>query len=283
MKKIPLIFLVLFILLVVFIIILLIEKKDEEKYEDINEDNEDIKDNHVSFLIFLTRRELWKKIKENTDFYNRLHSADLIARKTDNVQNYVVKIEKNVSEYNRDEKEKIKRCVLLANKKLKKVKTNWFTQQDSENIVKLPWIFGCVEGKEYEDGLPHTVKDTIIVPKEFIQRLGDNELSSLFIHEKIHIYQKHNKDIIDRYNSQNRVKKLRQRHKEDLIRANPDIDDWVYEKESGEKYGAFYRSNTPQSIRDVYMGIAGKASGNQKNEHPFEEMAIKIEEITRNL
>jgi len=210
-------------------------------------------------------------LKENDSFYKTLNETDLKARRVKSVDEYINNIKHSVSEYNESQKQKLKECVLTANKKLEKINNKWFSGKD---CAKLPWIFGCIKGKLYEDGLPHTIKDVIILSSENVDILNNNQLVDTIIHEKVHIYQKNDVNIINNYLSEYNIKRLKRREKMDKIRANPDIDEWLYEKD-GVMYGAFYNSNEPFSITDVYM------KGSQINEHPFEEMAIKITKIIK--
>ena len=55
-----------------------------------------------------------------------------------------------------------------------------------------------------------------------------------------------------------------------MIRANPDLDDWIYkDKITGFIYKCEYTSKEPQNILDV-------KNTDQLLEHPFEKMAVEI-------
>jgi hypothetical protein len=54
-----------------------------------------------------------------------------------------------------------------------------------------------------------------------------------------------------------------------MIRANPDLDEFIYMDENGIEMVYKYRSITPNGINDIIP---------IKNEHPFELMAYEIAE-----
>jgi len=97
-------------------------------------------------------------------------------------------------------------------------------------------------------------------------------LAQTLAHEKVHIYQKIYKDDIQEYLNENNIKLIRKRAMNDLGRANPDLDDYIY-KDDKIVYSANYNTEHPKSIEDItYNPKYGQSS-----EHPFEKMAIEIE------
>jgi hypothetical protein len=61
----------------------------------------------------------------------------------------------------------------------------------------------------------------------------------------------------------------RRRDSEPLIRANPDLDEYIYKDNDGEEMIYKYKSTMPKGINDIVPN---------KNEHPFEKMAYEISE-----
>jgi hypothetical protein len=53
------------------------------------------------------------------------------------------------------------------------------------------------------------------------------------------------------------------------MRANPDLDEWVYKCRKGGVMVLNYRSPTPNSISDILSGSA-------MDEHPYEHMAYYV-------
>ena len=92
------------------------------------------------------------------------------------------------------------------------------------------------------------------------------------MHEKVHIYQKIYKDHVEKYIKMNNFIKIKERSSSDNIRANPDLDNWIYKDSNNNIYQAIY-NNKPSSVEDItYLPF-----NSQSYEHPFEKMAIFIE------
>ena len=166
-------------------------------------------------------------------------------------------------------KKKIITCVKKADDILKDVNLEWF---NGKNAINISWNFGCIQGKMYENGLPHTRNNIIIISSEDINNFSENKLINTLIHEKTHIYQKIYPLDIKKYIEKHKFTKFKIRDKNDNIRANPDLDNWIYKDLSNNIYQASYNKN-PSSIEDInYFPI-----NNQLYEHPYEKMAIEIE------
>lgn len=138
----------------------------------------------------------------------------------------------------------------------------WFNPTEFNNI---PWKFIFVNGK-YEDNLPHTRKDVIILPIDELSRIK-NDLIELLIHEKIHIYQRKYADEMHTYLLKNGYEVIPGHQ---LKRANPDINEYTY-KRNNKIFSCDYVSKNPQNISDVFY-VGGDYT--QLNEHPFEALAI---------
>ena len=108
----------------------------------------------------------------------------------------------------------------------------------------------------------------IILSKRII-RGNYKWLIELLIHEKTHVFQKLYPDYASNYIKQNNFVKVG--HNKGIVRANPDIDDYIYADSSGNELKAVYRDNA-KSITDVIIS-------DQYYEHPFERMAIDFERI----
>jgi hypothetical protein len=204
---------------------------------------------------------------KHTSFYNTLYDVDLSVRDLKDINDYQIKIQDSVSEFNDDQKNKLVTAIQIANQKISNIHIEGF---DGEKASRMNWNIGCIKGISYENGLPHTVKKTIILPSHLVSSSSLHELVRLLIHEQVHVYQKTYPKDIDSYLSSNQISKYKKREPSDRIRANPDIDEWVYQNEKGV-YKLQY-IDQPRLITDTF-------SNDQRREHPFEEMAIRISEL----
>jgi hypothetical protein len=78
------------------------------------------------------------------------------------------------------------------------------------------------------------------------------------------------KKEINNYLKENGYTVSRRRDSEILIRANPDLDEYIYKDKDGKEMIYIYKSSMPQGINDVIPN---------DNEHPFEKMAEQIEKF----
>ena len=214
-------------------------------------------------IIFLKGSELYNIIKSNTEYYNKFSPSDMKVRNINNINEYIDKIKEAPIDINDNIKDKLTRCINNANNKLQSINIKGFNGVKASNIG---WKIGLVSGDIYEGGLPHTVKDTIILNIKNTN-YDDNILTRLLIHEMVHIYQKKYADDIKLYLEYNDFKIVKYRNNVDNIRANPDIDRNIYMK-NGMEYKLVYNNN-PTSIIDT-------VTSDQNYEHPFEQMAINI-------
>ena len=232
-------------------------------------DIKDIKDT----TNFLNKEELYNILSNHHSFYKKLFKTDLTVRNVSSIPEYISMISKAVGDYKdedkRKEKNKIERCISMASTHLENIDMEWFSKEKSRLIR---WNIGCVEGSDYEMGLPHTVDHIMIIPIEIVRTFSDERLTRTLIHEKVHIYQKMYPQDVDKYIDSKSFIKVRKRTESDRIRANPDIDDWIYmNKEENRIYSSIYVEN-PKSITDT-------TTRDQRYEHPFEQMAIDISEM----
>jgi hypothetical protein len=244
------------------------DTSDSETYKEEIKEDKDIKEN-VTFLFFLKKDEVNAVLGRNQTFYDSLTPSDLSARNVVTKEQYVEMSKEAGLDFERDEEELIRNSVGKAKRHLQRIKTPWF---DGKEAAEIPWKFAVTQ-TFYEQGLPHTVEDVIILPKDFLARMkngGDRFINTL-VHEKVHVYQK--LKGFDEYIRHHQIEKVKPREHSDMIRANPDLDGWVYKKD-GRLYGAFYKSDTPSSILDVHLH-----EGSQRHEHPLEEMAILIADM----
>ena len=253
-------FLYIFISVIIFIFFIIINncilKKNIENFNDN--------------IIFLNNNELLNiLINDNDGYYNTFYNNDFHARNIKNIDEYKYLIKDSVSDFSEEQKNKLVESINSADLFFSKFKTDWFDGNKNNNIK---WIIGCIKGKLYENGLPHTRNNIIIISDEKVNNYGLKNLTKTLIHEKVHLYQKTYRSDIQLYLNKHNFNKLKKRDIYDNIRANPDLDNWIYTDNKENIYKAVYNNN-PLSIEDIeYSPI-----NNQSYEHPYEKMAIDIE------
>ncbi len=131
---------------------------------------------------------------------------------------------------------------------------------------------GFIDGNEYEYGLPHTRNNIIILPINILSSF--NRLTKTLIHEKIHVYQKMYPDDINKYLDKNGYIKYKNRNEFNNLRANPDLDNYIYMNSNKQIMKAEYIDN-PYTINDVII----EPINDYKYEHPLEYMAYNIENL----
>lgn len=232
-----------------------------------------LKKNYYFYNTKETRQFL---LKDNDKYIANMSNIDIYARKCKNKTDYLNKIAECSSSFSLKEIKILKKYIKIAD--------NFFYNYNNiingKELLNIKWIFAITDKSkdnfEYEEGFPHTRENIIFLTKKILASLQDKELNTeiitILIHEKIHIYQRLNKnkmdDIIkkmgfikiDNDNNKNKLYK----------RTNPDITDDVYYDIISKKILFFYyNSSTPKHINDINMQ-------NYSLEHPYEKMAYEI-------
>jgi hypothetical protein len=203
--------------------------------------------------IYLSQEEVINFIRNDTDKYiNSLSPFDLEARDVISPQEYINKIINECYDFNDNQITKLNNCSKIARK--------FF---DNKYI----WKFALI-GDVYEEGFPHTRADIIFISPKIIN-YNETDLTTILIHESIHIYQRYNKTEMNKYLRKKGYTVSRRRDSEKFIRANPDLDEYIYKDKNGEELLYLYKSSMPTGINDIIPS---------KNEHPFEIMAYEISE-----
>jgi hypothetical protein len=211
---------------------------------------------------FLSQADVQAFLMEDKDRYvMSMTHLDLIARGVKLHKEYLVRAGGAAREFTEAQKERLERMVERAEKVL---------QQVEHPIVKyevIPWVFALVS-LEYENGLPHTRQDTIFLFPAHLE-LEDDALLELLLHEWVHLYQRKNLAEVQERLYEKGYQRWRERRGYPRIRANPDVDSYIYVNPLGEVMVSVYSSDRPVSIGDV-------VSANALGEHPFEEMAYQV-------
>lgn len=229
-----------------------------------------VKEGFKNNIIFLDKQDVIDILINDEDkYYSRFYYNDFKVRNIKNINEYRKIIINSAIDLDDHEKEKIKVLINEIKNKVKDIKFEYFNGSKFNN---LSWKIGVLKGNDYEGGLPHTRSDTIILNTEQIKYYSSTKLKKTLLHEQVHIYQKKYEEDVKKYLELNGFKKVKKRNKFDNIRANPDLDDFIYMDKDYNTYRGNYNLN-PISIEDVTY-----SPGNtQEYEHPFEKMAINLE------
>lgn len=227
---------------------------------------------NINNILFLEKKELQLFLmKDPDDYYKSFSKKDLDMRKVSCIEDYHFLIEKSCRDFSVYEKNKIINCVSRVESSLKKINEPWF---DGVKACKVQWKFGCINGKLYEGGLPHTRNDVIILPEYAILRYTEAELCQLILHEKIHVYQKMYPSDANKYIQYHHFYKKMRRADVHDARANPDLDQWIYNDSNNHSYMALYKGDST-NITDVTF----YPNNMSLYEHPYEKMAYDTEKM----
>jgi len=231
------------LIIIISYIVTTINNKESFKNDDKKEDE--------NKNIYMTAEETIIFIRKDPDNYvKNLSKYDIVARNMKNSQDYIDNIINQCYNFSERDMIKINKCSAIAK--------NYF-----DNGYK--WKFALV-GDIYEEGMPHTRTDIIFLSPKIVS-YDEDELTKILIHESVHIYQRYNN--MNKYLEENRYKISRRRDSELFVRANPDLDEYIYIDRNGNELFYKYKSSMPSGINDVIPTV---------NEHPFEVMAYKIAE-----
>jgi hypothetical protein len=222
------------------------------------------KENFLGNIKILSKNELLDIILNNDKYYSTFNSSDLHVRNVENIDEYKKNIIKAPITINYYEEYLIRKCINKIINILENYDTIGFNGQRANKIL---WTIGIIDNNIYEDGLPHTINNIIIIPKSLIY---SNNLKSTLIHELVHVYQKQYPEDVNQYLKYYNFKIIQKPNLN--IRANPDTDNNIYIDNNNNMMLCVYNDN-PKSIMDVTY----YPTNNPSSEHPFELMAYTIE------
>jgi hypothetical protein len=224
-------------------------------------------------LTFLTESETQTILNNDADhYYDTFQKTDLKVRGAKSKQDYLGKISKSGCDGNIEIEEKITHCVGKLQTYMKQYSGKTIEGVSIDEWMKLPWKIGFICDKVYENGLPHTRGDVIILSNQHIQTLTIPEVCRLLLHEQTHVYQK-KFGMSDYLQTHYDTVPISDKDKK-RIPANPDTDGLVYkDKSSGKVFQGQYNKQ-PKFFRDITY-----ASGDHTTEHPFEYMAYQLEQL----
>ncbi len=254
------IIIIIILILIIYLIYFILKDIKIEKFE-----------NGKNKTQFLTKDELYNIFKEDKDnYFSSFTIYDWEVRNIYDKEQYLNKIKDSIKELNQEQKERLNKLTKKVDEKLKNIKLSWFNGLLASNIN---WIFGYTIGKNYEDGLPHTRNDIIILGENTLKQT-DSKLITTLVHEKVHLYQKFYPDDVEKYKEEKGYRRLRRRDENDRIRANPDIDNYIYVNKDGKELKTVYNEKAT-GLEDTKT----YPYDTQSSEHPNEAMAIEVEKI----
>ena len=231
-------------------------------------------------ILFYKKQNLYNILKKDEDNYFKSFSiTDLKVRKINEIDEYYEILEDSLCDPDEKTINKVKDYIVEIKRKINGYMNNNINNYEYEyvNLKKfneIPWKIGFVCNQNYENGLPHTRGNIIILNKNKLMLNGDMKNMKTLIHEQIHIYQKMYPLEVDYYLKKKHFTKIKKKTKYDNIRANPDLNDYIYKDNDNNVYKAVYNIN-PNSIEDIVYYPQNK----QLYEHPNERMAIEFESI----
>jgi len=234
-------------------------------------------------ITFLNQEETQNLILgENDFFFFRFNDRDLKARGCDTISDYIEKCKNAASDFSTLQRALLRNMLLRQEKKIAeklnasnpRSRCDWI---DLSLFMALPWKLACVKGKEYENGLPHTRNDVIILPEDHLLVQDDDpDLFDTLLHEQLHVYQKtYPAYFKNAYLDRHGWTPFEKVYNDKNIRTNPDMDEWIYQK-NGNVYRSTYNSSTPTGLMDVSF----QPKNDYRYEHPNELSVCECLETT---
>jgi hypothetical protein len=212
-------------------------------------------------IVFYSASETAKFLSSDPDNYvHTLTPMDLYARKQKTVDAYLTTAAGAAMDFDTSSKVRLSKAVSKADA--------FFHRQGHDIIENMQWVFALTQGSVYEDGLPHTRANIIFLSQSVLAE-SDDDLCKTLVHEKLHIFQRANPEKMAPLLDSAGYVRWKYRVGEPRIRANPDLDPWIYiDPDTKAPMIAHYSSDTPRSISDV--------NESPSDEHPFERMAYEL-------
>jgi hypothetical protein len=211
-----------------------------------------------------------------SSYFQNMTPADLVARDTMSIANYIDKYKKSLLKFTNHEKTKLNNLISGIDNVIIKYK----------NISNIPWKIAKISN-DIELSFPHTLEDVIIISAKFFEMPIERQKITL-LHEKIHIYQR----LFPLETEELIINVLKYEIKKEnsdyrlLRRNNPDLNNLVYGKDNYYTV-QLYNSFHPDSIADsrVFKIIGNKkelieeSNSDIQIEHPYEIMASYLPKV----
>lgn len=230
-----------------------------------------------SKVVFLSVNEIRSFISQDRDNFTKKFSRyDLYARNAHSIEEYVVRSAESACEFTVFEKQLLTHASQQADDFFRTRDIPELKGSSSKDVATLPWKFAKTCGSSYEQGFPHTRHDIIFLSDRVIHVVNGTSndyerLSRTLVHEKLHVYQRL---YPDKLNMSPYIPVCHRSFVSDnyRLRANPDLDEWVYKLKSSDKPILLaYASDKPSSITDTVVN-----ANHEDGEHPYEIMAYGV-------
>jgi hypothetical protein len=225
-------------------------------------------------IVFLDKTELAALLTEDADhYYDTFNKTDLKMRKSKTIDEYKKTIVNSCCEGEEENKEKVINCIEKVETRLESKRSEKVDGIDMGKWLDIPWRIGFVCDKKYENGLPHTRGNVIVLNNKEVLRRNIPELCKLLIHEKTHVYQKMYKSEFTQ-SLEKEYEIVERKEGDEKIPANPDVDEYIYRKKSdGFTLKTEYKKD-PKTFRDVLY-----PNNDSTLEHPNEIVAYSVENL----
>lgn len=231
-------------------------------------------------IIFYKKNNLYNILKKDEDnYFKNFFKTDLMVRNVNNTGEYYKILKNSICDPDQKIINKISKLISMIKLNISNIQlnNNFYHGINLKKFLDLKWNIGFVCNNNYENGLPHTRNNIIILNRQKLDMDSDKKIMKTLIHEQIHVYQKQYPSEVLKYLQNNNFTKIKEREENDNIRANPDLDNFIYQDENYNTYKAVYNNN-PNSIEDITYYPYNE----QYYEHPNERMAIEFENILNN-
>ena len=205
-------------------------------------------------------------IRDEDEYISSMTVPDLYARKVKSHAEYREKLSATSIDFTEPEKIILDECIDSANIFFKNLKSPYI---DNVLMDKIYWKFALTNHKDYEEGFPHTRREIIFITPSLLE-MSKEVITTTIIHEKVHVYQRMYPELFRNVLKTEGYIVLRERKTEPLVRANPDLDEYIYLSPKAEEMIFRYKTDKPTSINDTQYSTI--------SEHPYEEIAYKIAE-----
>lgn len=242
-------------------------KRDADNKKNIN----NIKEHYGHNIIYMSPNDAYISILDS-GYLNKLNEKDMEIRKCDNLIKCQELYKNSLIEFNKSEKKELRKLINKTDEKLKLY----------GNLYKIPWKL-CKFTDKIEEGMPHTHTDIIFLSNSFFRKNNDESKMITLIHEKIHVYQRKNKqkteELYREFNF-NKVENNKYKQNINLRRTNPDLDSFDYNY-NGQIFFSEYKDDA-KSLRDVetkFLSVDKKSNTDDGNDDQNNNDRKEIENL----